>query len=141
MGGQSSRVLDWRMAKKKYRKRPDAPIVAVRLALDTSGFEYRKWDGIQRCKAGDWVVDNNGDCYTIDADTFAATYERVAPGQYVKSAPVWAEQATTAGMVATKEGSTSYEPGDYIVANNPDGTDSWAVGREKFEAMYVSDSA
>jgi hypothetical protein len=114
-------------------------VAAVRLALDTAGFEYEKWGGTQRCKPGDWVVDNRGDVYTIDADSFAETYERVGVGQYVKRTPVWAEVATSHGVVETKEGGTEYGPGDYIVSNRRDGGDAWAMGPEAFEAMYEPD--
>ena len=44
----------------KYVKRSDQVVVAVQLALETTGFTYRKWGGVQTCKAGDWIV-NNGE--------------------------------------------------------------------------------
>src|SRR5690606_52261 len=56
--------------RRRYKKRKDRPVVAIRLDLDTDGFEYRKWDDVQRCKRGDWIVDNDGDIYTIDARSF-----------------------------------------------------------------------
>lgn len=121
---------------RRYRKRPGTAITAVRLDLATEGFTYRKWGAEQRCKAGDWVVDNGGDVYTIDAETFGATYREVAPGRWVKSAPVWAEVAQAGGVIETKEGSTEYAAGDYLVYNRPDRTDGYAVGAEKFEGMY-----
>jgi hypothetical protein len=120
----------------KYVKRPDQTVHAVRLALDTDGFTYHKWGGQQRCKAGDWIVNAEGDTYTVDADTFARTYRQVRDGVYLKLTPVWAEQATAAGMVPTKEGSTEYQPGDYLVSNQEDGGDSYAVAKAKFEQMY-----
>ncbi len=121
---------------KRYRKRPGRPVVAVRLALDTEGLRYRKWGGLQHAKAGDWLVDNDGDVYTVDADSFAATYQAVAPGQYVKVAPVWARLADTAGAVPTKEGLSHYRAGDVIVANRPDGGDAWCMTAGQFEALY-----
>ena len=111
----------------QYRKRPDRFVLAVRLDLDTPGFAYKKWDGEQRCKAGDWIVDNDGDVYTVDQDTFARTYRQVGPGRWIKSTPVWAEVASEAGTVKTKEGSTRYEPGDYLVFNERDGGDAYAI--------------
>lgn len=124
------------MTRKRYIRRPDSPVVAVRLALDTDGLVYRKWGGEQRAKAGDWLVDNGGDVYTVDGDVFARTYRKVGPGQYVKATPVWAERADRAGEVKTKEGTTRYEAGDFLVSNNQDGSDAYAVGAEKFEALY-----
>lgn len=57
-------------------------MVAFQLDLDTDGFTYRKWGAEQRCKRGDWLVDNGGDCYTVGAEAFARTYRRVSPGAY-----------------------------------------------------------
>jgi hypothetical protein len=91
---------------------------------------------MQTCKPGDWLVNNNGDTYTVDRDVFARTYRQTAPGTYVKVSPIWAEVATTAGEVRTKEGATHYKPGDYLVYNEPDGGDGYAVSRENFERMY-----
>lgn len=112
-------------------------MVAVRLALDTDGLVYRKWGGEQRAKAGDWIVDNDGDVYSVDADIFARTYRKTGAGSYVKTTPVWAERATQAGNVKTKEGVTHYDAGDYIVSNNRDGSDEYAVSAKKFEQMYT----
>src|SRR5690349_23456231 len=58
----------------RYTRRPNRPVVAIRLALDTNGLSYRKWGGRQRAKQGDWIVDNGGDIYTIDAAVFRRTY-------------------------------------------------------------------
>ncbi|MEW6268243.1 MAG: hypothetical protein AB1689_02965 [Thermodesulfobacteriota bacterium] len=125
--------------RRRYRKRPEHFVVAVRLALDTAGFAYRKWGGEQRCKQGDWIVDNDGDVYTVDAESFARTYEQVDRGRFVKTTPVWAEVATGAGTVRTKEGSTDYEAGDYLVFNEQDGGDAYAVSRATFESLYALD--
>jgi hypothetical protein len=130
----------WDMAdtpRSRYIRRPDRPVAAVRLALDTDGLVYRKWGGQQRAKQGDWIVDNDGDVYTVDADVFARTYRQTAIGAYVKTTPVWAQRAAHAGSVKTIEGSTQYEPGDYLVSNNSDGSDEYAMKAEKFEALYV----
>ena len=120
----------------QYRKKASTYITAVRLDLETEGFTYRKWGGEQRCKAGDWIVNNGTDCYTIDADTFDKTYKQVNPGTYIKHAPVWARVAESAGTVTTKEGSTDYRTGDYLVSNDADGGDSYAVDKATFESMY-----
>jgi hypothetical protein len=114
----------------------------VRLALDTDGLVYRKWGGEQRAKAGDWIVDNDGDVYTVDAEVFERTYRPVperGPGAYVKATSIWAERASQPGSVRTKEGVTAYEAGDYIVSNNRDGSDAYAIGARKFEEMYTAD--
>jgi hypothetical protein len=125
--------------RRRYRKRPDQYVVAVQLTLDTPGFSYRKWGGEQRCKRGDWLVDNGGEVYTVDERVFARTYRHVGRGAYVKTTPVWAEVATRAGSVATKEGTSHYEAGDYLVSNDEQGSDAWCVARAKFESMYEPD--
>lgn len=122
--------------RRKYKKKPTSFVTAVQLDLDTEGFVYNKWGGKQVCKRGDWLVDNNGDKYTVSKESFARTYEIVSPGVYFKSAPVWAEVAEKGGRVKTKEGDTGYQAGDYLVFNNEEGTDAYAISAEKFESMY-----
>ena len=90
----------------EYRKRSNQFVVAVRLDLETKGLSYQKWGGSQRAKRGDWLVNNNGDTYTVDGEIFARTYQATGPGTYIKTTPVWAEAAETAGEVRTKEGAT-----------------------------------
>jgi hypothetical protein len=126
-------------SRRQYVRRPDASVVAVRLALDTDGLVYRKWGGEQVAKAGDWLVDNDGDVYTVEADVFARTYREVEGerGAYVKTTPVWAERASEAGGVRTKEGVTQYQAGDYLVSNSSDGTDEYAMTADRFERLYM----
>ena len=121
----------------KYVKRPNQAVAAVQLAVDTKGFTYKKWGAVQRCKARDWIVDNDGDVYTVDRVSFRRTYRQVGPGVYVKKTPVWAEQAAAGGRVKTKEGSTGYKRGDYLVFNQKNGADGYAVSAKKFKRMYV----
>lgn len=122
--------------RKTYRKRETSVVTAVRLALETDGLTYRKWGDTQSASAGDWLVDNDGDVYTVTADAFERTYEMVSPGVYRKTGPVWAEVAEEPGAIRTSEGTSAYEAGDYLVFNDADGKDGYAVGREKFERMY-----
>ena len=127
--------------RRRYRKRLDQSVVAVQLDLDTDGFTYRKWGGEQRCKRGDWLVDNKGDTYSVDGEVFARTYRGVGPGVYVKTTPVWAEVASKSGRVPTKEGESHYDAGDYLVYNNEDGTDPYCISASKFESMYELDDS
>lgn len=119
-----------------YVKTTGLPVVAVQLELDTEGFTYEKWGGTQTCKAGDWVVNNAGEVYTVDADTFARTYRLTSLGLYEKVTPVWAEVAQQNGMITTKEGVTHYDAGAYLVFNERDGGDGYAVTADQFEKMY-----
>ena len=126
-------------AQQRFRRRPDQTVVAVQLDLDTDGLRYRKWGHEQQAKRGDWLVDNKGDIYTVDAKSFAQTYRQVQRGAWLKTTPVWATQATQAGSVQTKEGHTQVRAGDWVVANNADGSDAYAMGADKFQAMYEPD--
>lgn len=121
--------------RRKYMKK-DKPVAAVQLQLDTDGFTYRKWGGVQTCKPGDWLVDNGGEIYTVDQESFRRTYRAVSLGVYKKVAAVWAEVADRAGTIQTKEGTTDYVAGDYLVYNEADGTDGYAVGADTFERTY-----
>jgi len=121
---------------RKYRKKPSQAITAVQLNLEIEGFTYHKWGHEQFCKRGDWLVDGNGDIYTVSKESFAATYTSVSPGRYIKTAPVWAEKARAAGKVKTKEGFTDYVGGDYLVSNHEDGSDPYAVSKADFEELY-----
>ena len=123
----------------KFRRRSGSTVVAVQLNLDTEGFTYRKWGGRQTCKPGDWLVDNGGDIYSVDRGTFEKTYERISPGVYRKSSAVWARVAEEAGSIRTKEGETHYARGDYLVFNEAQGGDGYAIGPEKFRELYEPD--
>ena len=125
--------------RRRYRKKPHLSVIAFQLNLDTDGFVYQKWGGEQRCKKGDWLVDNDGDVYTVDREVFERTYRKTSRGLYVKTTPIWAEVATESGVVETKEGSSEYVPGDYLVWNQEDGTDPYCIGAEKFRSMYELD--
>lgn len=122
----------------RYIRRSGKSVIAVRLAFDTDGFVYRKWGSEQRARPGDWIVDNEGDVYTIDADVFSRTYRQTGPGTYLKTTPIWAERASRAGSVQTKEGVTRYNAGDYLVSNHRDGSDEYAITAEKFESLYMT---
>ena len=124
------------MTMKTYRKRADQPVIAIQLDLDTDGFTYNKWGAEQRCKQGDWIVNNADEIYTIDNESFASTYESIGPGLYRKTTLIYAERATEAGSVETREGRSHYVPGDYLVSNNADGSDAYCVSPDKFEKMY-----
>jgi hypothetical protein len=125
----------------KYRRKERTEVTAVQVDLETDGFTYRKWGGTQRCKRGDWLVNNSGDFYTIDQDVFAKTYRESTPGRFVKDSPVWAVQADEAGTIKTKEGSTDYAVGDFLVYNDSQGRDGYAMSAMKFRSLYELESS
>lgn len=120
----------------KFRRKKETTVTAVRLDLETEGFTYRKWGGIQHCKAGDFIVNNGGETYTVDAESFARTYREVSPGVYQKDTPIWAERAEAAGVIATKEGQTAYQAGDMLVFSDTERNDGYAISLERFESLY-----
>jgi hypothetical protein len=132
----ASRAFQSMSNRHKYLKRSTEFVIAVQVDLDMDGFTYQKWGGTQRCKRGDWLVNNDGDVYTVDGNTFTRTYRSSGPGTYVKATPVWAEVSGTAGAIRTKEGLTHYSAGDFLVYNEPDGGDGYAVERDEFDRMY-----
>jgi len=123
----------------RFRRKSDQAVTAVQLALDFDGFSYRKWGDMQTARAGDWLVDNGSEVYTVAADSFARTYRQVSPGRWLKTGPVWAKQARRSGNVATKEGRTHYKAGDWLVSNAEDGSDAYAISAEKFAQLYELD--
>jgi len=128
------------MARLKYTKTETQIVTGVQINLETDGVRYVKWGSNQYCKAGDWLVNNDGECYTIEKDSFAKSYKEISPGRYVKSGTVWAEQASEDGSVMTKEGISKFQAGDYIISNNEDGTDSYTIQKGKFELTYRLES-
>lgn len=123
----------------RYRPHADRTVVAIQLRLDMSGFAYQKWGHDQQCQQGDWLVDNEGEVYTVNADSFAKTYRAVSKGLYAKVQCVWARQAEQAGAVPTKEGHTAYQAGDWLVSNHQDGSDAYAISAVKFPTLYELD--
>jgi hypothetical protein len=130
-----SKQGEWRTLQ-EYKRKTRTTITAVKLDLDTEGFSYQKWGGTQRCKRGDWLVNNQGDTYTIDAETFDRTYRIASPGVYEKASSVWAEKTDKPGTIHTKEGTTDYKAGDYLVFNDPDNKDGYAMAAETFNSLY-----
>jgi len=120
----------------KYLKKATRTVIAIKLDLEIDELKYTKWGDTQRAKRGDWLVDNEGDVYTVDARSFARTYKSLRPGIYVKVTPIWAEVAAEAGSIKTKEGSSHYKRGDYIVYNNRNGRDGYCMTAAKFKAGY-----
>ena len=122
---------------KRYKTKATGVISAVQLNLETEGFTYEKWGDQQTCHKGDWLVNSaSGGCYTITNKSFLRTYQEISPGRYRKHTTIRATQATTAGTIKTQEGSSSYEAGDYLIDNDEDGTDTYAIRQKRFHELY-----
>lgn len=119
-----------------YRKREGTTVTAIQLNLDVRSFTYYKWGALQTCKAGDWIVDRNGSVHTVAAESFARTYKQIGPATYVKQGVVWAAPASCDGAIATQEGATHYQKGDFLVWNDKERNDGYAIKKDVFDALY-----
>lgn len=122
--------------RKRYKKRSKFNVTAVKMDLDFDGFVFQKWGAEQKCQPGDWLVNNNGDVYTIDKDYFKDYYQIVSQGVYEKVGEIWAEQAKQDGTIKTKEGHTNYLAGDYLVFDREQDGEGYAIKKPVFERMY-----
>ena len=119
-----------------YQRRDRTPVTATQLDLDMDGLTYRKGGATQTAAPGDWLVNREGEAYTVEREVFARTYSMISPGLYEKVTPVWAHIAESDGAISTKEGETNYVAGDMIVFNDPDGGDGYAMKPETFADLY-----
>lgn len=128
------------MALKRYLKKGDNLVFALQLNLPEAEIHYKKWGDEQTAKEGDWLVKNGGETYTVDRASFDQTYRKIDDQTYQKIAPVWAGVAQADGKIATKEGFTHYRAGDYLVYNNADKTDGYAITKQDFDEAYVEEN-
>ena len=132
----------------EYRAAGGLPVNAIQLTFDESekSISYVKWGGEQTAKFGDWLVHNptGGDTYTVDNESFYNTYMAVADtfglyqkkGAWCKRVPFNAAPFT----IPTKEGGTQVNPGDWLMANNVDLSDKYAMRHEKWLKLYGDDT-
>lgn len=128
-------------SKQRYRQRPGKTVHAIQMTLGIESLTFRRWGDLQCAKDGDWLVERDGQVHTVDAEVFARTYRKVGPALYEKQSVVWAEPAQEDGWIQTQEGKTHYHAGDYIVWNNDNLTDGYAIDKDKFEALYQRDES
>lgn len=122
---------------KQYKRKPGAEVLAIQIP---GHMLYKMWGDVQHGKPGDWLLQNQEEVYTVDAESFARIYRAGSgPGFYVKAAPVWATIAEVDGKVHTKEGYSDYKTGDMLVWNNPDSSDGYCMSQEKFFSLYELD--
>lgn len=133
---------------KPYRRRDNTPVTGIPLDLiakpdNQTGdplFTYHRWDNPQTAKTGDWLIKNADEIYTVDRETFENTYcPTDTDGQYIKTSKVWAKRATEPSTIQTREGSTRYDAGDWLVYNDPRGQDGYAISADRFLELYESE--
>lgn len=86
--------------------------------------------------AGDWIVSDGVDWWTVDAGVFADTYTRVTGDRYRKTALITAVRIVDAFAVSTLEGLATGAGGDWL-ARNPGG-ECWPITNEQFRRRYVA---
>ena len=59
--------------RRKYKKKVTSFVTAIQLDLGTEGFVHLKWDRRQACNRGDWLIDSNGDEYTVSPESYSRT--------------------------------------------------------------------
>ncbi len=123
----------------RYSRREQTNVTAIKIDMETDGFTYRKWGGEQIVRPGDWLVDNNGDVYTVDGEAFEATYTKVSQGIYTKTGHVWAREAESDGQVQSTSGFTQYHAGDMVVFRDEREIDGWAMSKADFATLYQVD--
>lgn len=124
----------------KYKRKPGNEVQAIQL-MENAVLSYDAWGGRQQAVGGDWLVRRkDGETYTVEQSSFAATYAETLPrsGWYDKHAPVWAAVAPSSGDIETKKGKSAYAAGDYLCYNSAD-RDGWCMPPAKFEALYELD--
>lgn len=122
-----------------YRRRENSAVTAIQLNLDVRTFTYYKWGALQSCKSGDWLVERDGSVYTVAAESFARTYKPIGPATYVKQGVVWAAPASCDGAIPTREGETHYQQGDFLVWNDKERKDGYAIKKDVFDSLYEPD--
>lgn len=88
--------------------------------------------------AGDWLLTDGRREWTVDADVFARSYERLADGTFRKSTTVQAVQLDEAVDVPTLEGVSAAVAGDWLL-RGVEG-ELWPVGDDHFRSRYAPDT-
>lgn len=87
-------------------------------------------------RAGDWLVSEDGDHWTVTAEVFAQTYKPTdVHGHYRKTARVRAVRMARRFLVETLEGPVPGEANDWLVQNP--GGDAWPIDAKTFERRYT----
>lgn len=89
--------------------------------------------------AGDWLLSDGTNQWTVADAVFRATYRRRADGRYEKHATILAVRAGAEIAIPTLEGTATAHDGDWI-ARNPSG-ECWPITDEVFRRSYLPVSA
>ncbi|MGQ7787939.1 PGDYG domain-containing protein [Nesterenkonia sp. K-15-9-6] len=89
---------------------------------------------VMEAKPGDWIVDDDGQQWSVDAEVFAETYEAVSEGRYRKTGEVRARQIAQPTSLETLEGSDQLDAGDWVVQNASG--ECWGVSDARFRRRY-----
>jgi hypothetical protein len=84
--------------------------------------------------AGDWLLSDGADQWSVADDVFAKSYRPIGDGRYEKTATVIAVRLDEPFAVQTLEGVATGAAGDWLV-RNPTG-ESWPIPAATFAKRY-----
>ena len=120
----------------KYYPKAHNTVKAMPINLPNVEVNYEKWGGAQQANQGDWLVNRGDEFYTVEQSSFNDTYRCIEGNTYLKIAPVWAEIAKENGKIKTKEGESHFSAGDYLVYNDQNKKDGYAIKNTLFNDLY-----
>lgn len=88
-----------------------------------------------QAQPGDWLVQSEGDTWSVEDGIFRVTYEHLRDDLYRKVTPVLAVELPAAGTVLSREGMVEAEQGDLLVCNVTG--ECWSMPKEKFFQRYA----
>jgi hypothetical protein len=113
------------------------PVTAIQIDFDKVSFTYHKWGSDQKATSGDWIVNTNGDIFTVPREIFARSYKMIGHGQYLQTGDVWVRHTIEPGFLKTNNGKVNYKAGDYLVFNDPEGNHGIVVKPNIFTEFYL----
>lgn len=84
---------------------------------------------------GDWLVETDGERWTVDGEVFQRTYEHLEADVYRKVTPVLAAKLAHPDSVESREGVVNAERGDLLVCNITG--ECWSVPACRFFQRYA----
>jgi len=110
-----------------------SPVPAKRLDAE---FDWSNENGERLTgSAGDWILGEGEDRWSVIDSVFRETYREVGAGLYEKHAPVHAVKVSDALSLITLEGAITLAPGDWLVCNLSG--ECWGMSDNQFTAKYT----
>lgn len=130
----------WSLRQLGYRSRPLWRPCA-RVGTVTAQQRDKPWAWTSRSGAtmqadpGDWMVEENGESWSVRDDIFRSSYRHLSGSQWQRSGTILARPAQPGETIDTPEGPTTAADGDWVVRGNHG--DHWPVPADVFARHYV----